>query len=332
MIFRLVIFGIALSSAATPLTAQIVPGSLEVHWNPGADDCKTNTAPPMQVHQYESRTFILRQNLCISFEGNFLFLVVGSQKALLVDTGAVADPATMPVARTVLDLLPTKGNAKLPLLVVHTHGHTDHHDGDPQFANLPNVQVAPFDLNGVKAFFGFYAWPIGVAHIDLGDRVVDVIPAPGHHPAHLVFYDNRTGLLITGDFFLPGHLLIEDLHADKQSAARVIDFLKTRPVSYVLGTHVEMDRNGELYTWGSHYHPHEHVLQLSKEDLLELPAALNSFNGFYSRYGIFVMMNQYRVLMAELIAVLVILAAIVYALRRLWRRLRKKRSSASANV
>src|ERR1700680_549638 len=93
-------------SVAAGLPAQIVPGTMDVSWNAGAEDCKASTRPPIQVHRYEPQTFILRQNLCVSFEGNFLFLFIGSQKALLIDTGAVADSATMPVAKTVLDLLP----------------------------------------------------------------------------------------------------------------------------------------------------------------------------------------------------------------------------------
>ena len=314
------------------LQAQIVPGSMDVRWNPGSENCKASSQPPIQVHQYEPQTFILRQSLCLSLEGNFLFLFIGSQKALLIDTGAIADPATMPVAKSVLDLLPLRRSSKLPLLVVHTHGHTDHRDGDPQFASLPNVQLVSSDLNAVKAFFGFNAWPNGLASIDLGDRMIDVIPAPGHHPAHLVFYDRRTGLLITGDFFLPGRLLIEDTAADKQSAARVIDFVKSHPVTYVLGTHIEMDRNGELYGWPSHYHPQEHRLELSKDDLLQLPAALDNFNGFYSHYGIFVMMNQNRVLAAELIVVLLFLGLIVFALRRLWRMFKRKKAPVAANA
>ena len=52
--------------------------------------------------------FILRQSLCASFEGNFLYLLVGSDKALLIDTGAIADPKKMPLAKTILELLPDK--------------------------------------------------------------------------------------------------------------------------------------------------------------------------------------------------------------------------------
>jgi len=38
-----------------------VPGSLDVQWNEGAEDCKTATMAPIQVHQYEPQTFILRR-------------------------------------------------------------------------------------------------------------------------------------------------------------------------------------------------------------------------------------------------------------------------------
>lgn len=313
--------------AAGPLWAQLVSGSMDVRWNAGAEDCKSRPQPPIQVHSYEAQTFILRQNLCLSYEGNFLYLLIGTQRALLIDTGPISDPAKMPLARAVLDLLPVRGQSKIPLLVVHTHGHTDHRNGDPQFASLPNVQVAPFDLKGVREFFDFSAWPNGIAHIDLGERVVDVIPTPGHHQAHLAFYDNRTGLLFTGDFFLPGRLLVEDTAADKESAARVIEFLKTRPVSHVLGAHIELDVNGQTYPFGSQYHPREHPLELAKDDLVKLPAALNAFNGFYTRQGTLVLMNQFRILAAEAIAALVILILLGWGLRQFLRQRRKTRAA-----
>ena len=313
------------AGAATNTRAQqIVPGSMDVRWNPGAPDCKTDTQPPLQVHQYEPQTYILRQNLCLSPEGNFLFLLIGDQKALLIDTGAIADAAKMPVAKTVLGLLPQRGDAKLPLLVVHTHSHTDHRDGDVQFAGLPGVQVAPFDVDGVKKFFNLPAWPEGQAQIDLGGRTVDVIPSPGHNRAHVVYYDERTGLLLTGDFFLPGRLLVEDKMADLASAARVIDFVKTRPVTWVLGTHVEVNQNWQLYDLGASYHPDEHVLQLTKDDLLTLPATLAAFNGFYATAGHFTVMDQNRVLGALAITALVVILCVIWGLWRLWRRMRRK--------
>ena len=326
--FRIVLAAWLLALITTePLWGRLVPGSLDVRWNAGADDCGAHPQPPIQLHEYEAQTFILRQNLCVSPEGNFIYLLIGRQKALLIDTGAIADPGKMPLAKTVLELLPTRGDSKIPLLVVHTHGHTDHRDGDAQFASLPNVQVAPFDLQGVQSFFGFQAWPNGVAHIDLGERVVDVIPTPGHHQAHLAFYDDRTGILFTGDFFLPGRLLVEDTAADKQSAARIIEFANTHPVSHVLGAHIEVDVDGKLEALGSSYHPREHPLELAKADLLLLPPALNAFNGFYTQHGSLTLMNQNRILATGALAALTILILAVWSLRRLLRRRRNTRAA-----
>src|SRR5262249_4446444 len=162
------------------------------------------------------------------------------------------------------------------------------------------------------------------AHIDLGERVIDVIPTPGHHQSHLAFYDRRTGLLFTGDFFLPGRLLVEDTAADKQSAARVIEFANTHPVSHVLGAHIEMDVDGKLLTLGTSYHPREHPLELTKEDLLLLPPALDAFNGFYTRHGRLTLMNQNRILATGALSALAILILAIWSLRQLLRRRRNR--------
>jgi hydroxyacylglutathione hydrolase len=320
--------GIAVSMSlltATSAWSQPVPGSLDVHWNEGASDCKATPQAPLQVHAYEPQTFILRQNPCASFEANFLYLLIGSDKALLIDTGAVADPKEMPLAKTILELLPDKDHTKLPLLVAHTHRHLDHRAGDPQFASLPSVQIVPIDLEGVRAFFGFTNWPNGIAHLDLGGRSVDVIPTPGHNATHVAFYDNRTGILFSGDFLLPGRLLIDDAAAYRESALRVIDFLKTRPLTHVLGGHIELNTAGHAYRFGSHYHPNEHRLELAREDLTALPAAFESFNGFYARHPNYILTNPIRNLVALAIIAVAVLIFIVWGMRRLLRRRRRQR-------
>src|SRR5437762_8741555 len=193
----------AILFSALPVFAETVPGSLPAQWNIGAEDCAASPQPPLQVHSYEPTTFIRRQSPCADFEANFIYLLIGADKALLIDTGAVADSKAMPLAKTILELLPEKDHKKLPLLAAHTHRHLDHRAGDPQFASLPSTQVVPFDLEGLRAFFGFNNWPNGTAHLDLGDRTVDVIPTPGHNKTHIAFYDDRTGILFSGDFLLP---------------------------------------------------------------------------------------------------------------------------------
>ena len=72
---------------------------LPAQWNIGAEDCVASPQPPLQVQTYEPQTFILRQSPCATFEANFLYLLIGSDKALLIDTGAVADPKAMPLRK-----------------------------------------------------------------------------------------------------------------------------------------------------------------------------------------------------------------------------------------
>jgi hydroxyacylglutathione hydrolase len=307
--------------------SQVVVGNLNVHWNEGAKDCALTPQPPLQVHTYERQTFILRQSPCADFEANFLYLLIGSSKALLIDTGAVEDSKRMPLGDTVLSLLPKVGGTRIPLLVVHTHKHLDHRAGDRQFEGLPGVQVVAPDLDSVRGLFGFKDWPEGVAHIDLGERIVDVIPAPGHQASHLVFYDNRTALLLSGDFLMPGRLLVDDAGAFHRSALRLVDFLQTRPVTYVMGGHIELDARGRAYRFATQYHPNERSLALSKEDLLALPKALEDFNGFYARYPHFVLFNSIRILMVEAAGVLCILVLITCRLLRYLKRRREARAA-----
>ena len=307
--------------------SEPVAGSLPAQWNIGAENCAASPQLPLQVRAYEPQTFILRQDPCADPEANFLYLLIGSQKALLIDTGAVADPNKMPLAQTVLSLLPRKDGERLPLLVVHTHNHRDHYAGDGQFASLPNVKVVPADLASARAFFGFDHWPEGIAHLDLGDRIVDVVPTPGHESAHVAFYDERTALLFSGDFLMPGRLTLEDTAADQRSAARVIDFLTNHPVTHVLGGHIERDLAGHTYAEGATYHPNERPLELSREDLMKLPAALASFNGFYASHENYSITHPMHNLLAVLCAVFVLLSVLGFASYRLLRRWRRRRAS-----
>jgi hydroxyacylglutathione hydrolase len=278
---------VAADGAADP---QRTP--LAVHWDPGARDCRAAAPPPLQTFFYDPHTIILRQNPCVSAEANFLYLLIGERRALLIDSGAISDPEKMPLAETVRALLPAANGTRLPLLVVHTHSHLDHRSGDEQFKDRAGVQVVSADLRSVQSFFGFPDWPQGVAHLDLGSRTVDVLPAPGHNDNHVVFYDNATALVFSGDFLMPGRLLISDRRAFADSAARVASYFNSRPVAHVLGAHIELDAAGVPYTFGAHYHPNEHALELPQADLFALPRALAHFNGFYARHPDFVLFNS----------------------------------------
>ncbi|HEY1991024.1 MAG TPA: MBL fold metallo-hydrolase [Gammaproteobacteria bacterium] len=317
------VLSISLFSTAAPAAAP----PLDPHWDPGAVDCAQARHPQLETYRYDARTWILREDLCSTWEAPFIYLLVGDREALLIDTGDVADPKLMPLAATALSLLPQHDGKHLPLLVVHSHTHLDHRAGDPQFQGLADVKVVPAQLPSVKSFFGLPDWPAGTAQLDLGGRVLDVLPAPGHNVAHVVFYDRETSLLFSGDFLLPARLIVDDIAAYRASARRVMEFLRDRPVSYVLGGHIEEDRTGRLYDWMSSYHPDEHALQLGKDAVLDLPAALDGFNGFQSERDGFVIIDSMHELEAMGTAVLVCLAALGYGVYRWIRRIKRRRAS-----
>jgi hydroxyacylglutathione hydrolase len=326
-----VLLALAAPLTSPPAWSQLAPGSMDVHWNEGSPNCATDPHSPLQEHQYNTRTFILRENLCTTFEAPFMYLLIGSTKALLIDTGDIADSNVMPLADTVMRLLPGEGPTKPPLLVVHTHRHLDHRAGDAQFTNFSNAQVVGFDIDSVRRYYKFTDWPNGLAQVDLGDRTVDVIPTPGHNETEVSFYDRSTGLLFTGDFLLPARLLIDDTSADVASAERLAAFVKDRPITFVLGGHIERNSAGDLFPWESQYHPNEQVLQMTKDDALALPAAIRSFNGLYSVHGKFTMENSIRMLIAFAVLVLVAVVAVVWTLVRYIRRHRRARKLRTEN-
>jgi glyoxylase-like metal-dependent hydrolase (beta-lactamase superfamily II) len=321
ILYTLLAVAVLLCSAQSQLT----PGSMDVHWYEGTPDCAKNSASALQVHPYNAQTFILRENLCSTFEAPFMYLLVGSSKALLIDTGDLADPNQAPLQKTVAHLSSPDGSAKVPLLVVHTHRHLDHRAGDAQFAGLPDVQVVGYDIDSVRGYYKFSDWPNGTVQIDLGNRTVDVIPSPGHNETEVSFYDRNTGLFFTGDFLLPARLLVDDATAYLASAKRAAEFVKDRPISYVLGGHIEKDVQGKTFPWESQYHPQEHVLQMTKEDVLALPAAIASFNGFYTESGQFVMMNSIHILIVLGVATVLLLILLVWLVVRYVRRRRARK-------
>ena len=181
----------------------------------------------------------------------------------------------------------------------------------------------PPEVDDLRTALNLPQWPEGVARIELGGRTVEVMAAPGHQPAHLIFYDDRTALLFTGDFLLPGRLMVDDLDAYRASARRLVSFLGDRPVAHVLGAHIELDNAGELFSSGSTSHPNERALALDKADVLALPAALDDFNGFYARHDHFVITNPKRNLLTLVVGVVLLIGGIVGG----WLRMRRRKKS-----
>jgi hydroxyacylglutathione hydrolase len=267
---------------------------LDVRWHAGVASGAPDPAPPIQVHAYRPDTIILRQNKSVHYEAPFLFLLLGTESALLLDTGATAEPARFPLRATVDALIAERRpEPGYRLLVAHTHSHGDHVAADGQFADRPDTTVVGTRLADVTAFYGLTHWPDGHAEIDLGDRIVDVLPGPGHHPAATVFYDRDTRLLFTGDSLYPGRLYVFDWPAYVATVRRLTAFCATHPVSHVLGCHIEMARSGQDYPIGTTHQPDEPPLQLTEAHLAELDRAVHELAdepGIYPR-GDFIIYN-----------------------------------------
>jgi glyoxylase-like metal-dependent hydrolase (beta-lactamase superfamily II) len=256
------------------------PGVLPRSWKTGGPNCLT--VPDWQVHEYNEDFYIIRESGCIHFEKPFLYLIFGTDRALLEDTGA-GDVQTGAEIMSLLDKRAKKENRpRLPLTVIHSHAHGDHIAGDKQFQGLADVRFIAATPGEIAKAAGIAQWPFDAGHLDLGGRIVDVIPIPGHNEASIALYDRKTGNLMTGDSLYPGRLSVSaaDLPTFTASAGRLADFVRTHPVGHVLGTHIEQTRTPYLdYPRGTVYQPDEHSLDLERAHVFELNDAFIGMNG-----------------------------------------------------
>lgn len=147
--------------------------------------------------------------------------------------------------------------------------------GDGQFTDRPDTTVVGADLGAAWPFFGFDADPRAVARVDLGGRVLECLATPGHHEAAVTYYDPWTGFLLTGDTVYPGRLYVQDWSAFARTIDRLIAFTERRPVTHVLGCHIEMTAEpGVDYPIRAVHQPDEPPLQLATGHLHEVRAAL----------------------------------------------------------
>jgi hydroxyacylglutathione hydrolase len=265
-------------------TMGLQAGKVPEHWMTGGPNCLE--VPDWQVQEYNPDFYILRQSGCFHYEKPFLYLIFGDNKALLEDTGvpSLADKSIMPTASVIMGLMAKwaekKNHAPVSLVVIHSHAHGDHVAADPQFQAMSNVQFIAATPAEVSKATGIAKWPTDLGKIDLGNRVIDIIPIPGHNEASIALYDRLTGNLMTGDSLYPGRLGVQDFAAYKASAQRLADFVSDRPIAHVLGTHIEQTKTPYLdYPRGTQYQPEEHSLALTRAHVIELNEAFIAMSG-----------------------------------------------------
>ncbi|WP_298285079.1 MBL fold metallo-hydrolase [Novosphingobium sp.] len=233
--------------------------------------------PETQVQMIDADTAVIRQSVRTNFEAPFLYLLFGRDRALLLDTGA-GNVRIRPVVDRLMAAWQKQHNARpLHLFVAHSHGHGDHHAGDAEFADRPDTTVVGLKPEQVAATFGISEWPTKPVPFDLGGRVLDIIPTPGHEPAHIMVYDGKTQLLFSGDMLYPGRLYIPagQFAAFRASTERLADFAQTHPIKALLGAHIEMTATpGQDYPMQAATHPEERALPLSPAVIDELRQAL----------------------------------------------------------
>lgn len=282
-------------------SAAPVAGSLDVDWDHGARRGNHSSHPAIQAHHYDEHTIIMRQSKALNYEAPFLFLLFGNDRALLLDTGATDDPALFPLRSTVDRLvgewLEHHPRDDYHLVVAHTHAHDDHVAGDSQFKDRASTTVVAPDLESVQAFFGFDAatWPALSATFDLGGRAMEILACPGHHKTALTCYDPWTGIMFSGDTVLPGRIYVFDFPAFCESLDRMVALADARPVSHVLGCHIEMtQRPGRDYPLFAEYQPDERALQMTVAQLTALRDAARSVAGTQGvhRFGDFIIYNE----------------------------------------
>ena len=247
------------------------------NWIHGSENCEDNIDPPIQVVKYNSNTWILRQNKCTNYEAPFMFLFFGEDKVLMMDTGATKDHNIFPLYNTVKQIISdwSKKNGEVELIVAHTHKHGDHYAADGQFDGKPNTTVIGLEVEDLKNFYNISNWPKEIVDFELGNRLMKIIPIPGHQASSIAVYDTSTKILLTGDTFYPGRLYVKDWNDFKMSIERLVKFTDNNEISTILGNHIEMTQTpGVDYPVETIYQPKEHQLPLNVLTLKELSSSL----------------------------------------------------------
>jgi glyoxylase-like metal-dependent hydrolase (beta-lactamase superfamily II) len=155
------------------------------------------------------------------------YLIAGSSKALLFDTGmGISDIQKLAASLT-----------HLPVSVVNSHTHNDHVGDNWRFGDIYGMDTAftrtnakgsrddaqaeitpgeicgdlPKDFNATL----YATQPFHITHwvhdgdkIDLGGRTIQIVATPGHTPDAISLLDEKNGLLFTGDTYYPGPIFL----------------------------------------------------------------------------------------------------------------------------
>lgn len=204
---------------------------------------------------------------------NFSFLIAGSKRALLFDSGpGIRD--IRPLAASLTDR---------PLAALPSHLHFDHVGKLAQMADvlLPDLPALRTQAQGDRIrlglfqFLGFVegfprptirisGWLAPGSTLDLGDRQLTILSVPGHTPESVALLDTAANRIFAGDFIYPSDVYAQlpgsDLTAYAHSARQLLQ--RTDAHTRIYGAH------------GCDRLPQVDVPLLGRADLLDLARAL----------------------------------------------------------
>ena len=121
-----------------------------------------------------------------------LYLVEGSDRAILIDAGTVIPG---------LDKIVAKITSK-PVTMMLTHAHGDHAGGVGPFPEVYlNAGDMPLVSNNKRSYKGQIKYINDGEVIDLGGREIEVVFTPGHTAGSATFFDKARHYGFSGDAF-----------------------------------------------------------------------------------------------------------------------------------
>ncbi len=265
---------------------EAAPGNLWFRWIHGSAVAAKNEDPRIQVMQYNEDTFALRENICVDWRGPFTYLLFGNAGALLIDTGATAESKWYPLRDTVDGLVARWASIRrrkrvLLTVALTSNENRDQNAGLAQFEGRPDCRSVPSTLGEAKSFYGIPATAAEeIGKIDLGGRIIDVIPTPGTHRDGFTFYDRYTDHLFTGDLLFPGKIAIANERDYLASLGRLQDWKRDHKVKWIMGGKVDMQfLPGKAYDRFATFKPYERELQMRPEQIDEALATAREIHG-----------------------------------------------------
>ncbi len=133
----------------------------------------------------------------IEDNGVRFFLLAGTEKALLIDSG-MNTPDAKQIAESI---------TKLPIMLLNTHADPDHISGNSSFDCFymhPDEEDTYRSRGGTGAILPAEDNDI----IDIGDRPLKIIFIPGHTPGSIAVLDINNRVLISGDSVQDGNIFM----------------------------------------------------------------------------------------------------------------------------